>query len=190
MVRKCLKCGAVNEAAAGSPTEACPNCSVIYAKAEAAAAAAKSPPLRPVSTAKPIPKELRLPLWPTVACVVCLIVGFFVGREQMRYQVANAMTGALAHAFDGLASKPLPAAPRPSAPNAESPPTEPAVAQAPAVPAEIPPAPPKEPTIALKPSITAKLVKKGFRDQDEPPRDSRRLFGLSHAAFANATCWR
>jgi hypothetical protein len=24
----------------------------------------------------------------------------------------------------------------------------------------------------------------------EPPRDSRRLFGLSHAAFANATCWR
>ena len=102
MVRKCLKCGTVNDNATGSPTEACPNCSVIYAKAEAAAVAGKAPPQRPLPTAKPAPRELRLPLWPTVACVTCLIVGFFVGREQMRYQVASAMTGALAHAFDDL----------------------------------------------------------------------------------------
>jgi len=167
VVRKCLKCGTVNDNATGSPTEACPNCSVIYAKAEAAAVAGKAPPQRPLPTAKPAPRELRLPLWPTVACVTCLIVGFFVGREQMRYQVASAMTGALAHAFDGLASKPrVDTAPSVVSAPATPPPSELVVAPSPPAIAEQAPIAPKEPAVSPKQSITAKLVKKGFRDQD------------------------
>lgn len=42
---KCLKCGHVNPHAAGSETEACPECGAIYSRVKAAAAAGK--PVRP-----------------------------------------------------------------------------------------------------------------------------------------------
>jgi len=39
MEKTCLKCGLVNEEAAGAPAEACPKCGAIYAKVEQASAA-------------------------------------------------------------------------------------------------------------------------------------------------------
>jgi len=146
VVRKCLKCGFSNDAASGAPDEPCPRCGVIYAKAEAAARAPARPaPTPPVAPPKAAPREVRLPLWPTVACGVCLVVGFLAGREQMRYQLVSAFTGAMTHAFDGVApaNKPIAAAP-----------------------AVAPPAPAKAPPPTKPSGITAKLLTKGFRDQE------------------------
>lgn len=148
MTRTCPKCGFANAEATGSATEACPKCGVIYAKAEAAAKPATAPVPPPPAAAAPTRHEMRLPLWPTIACVICLVVGFFIGREQMRYQIASAVTGAFAHAFDGLNKAPSTPVAAPATPKAEAPKPE------------TPAAPPKpEP-------ISAKLVKKGFREQD------------------------
>jgi len=43
MIETCLKCGHVNNAAAGHDTEACPKCGAIYSKVEMAMAAARRP---------------------------------------------------------------------------------------------------------------------------------------------------
>ncbi len=147
MDRKCPKCGFDNEMATGTATEACPKCGVIYAKAEALAGATRSSAAQPVVRT---PREVRLPLWPTVACGSCLVVGFFIGREQMRYQIASAVSGAFAHAFDGIGKK---------AEGADQATPGKPVVQTPS-PQPTPAAPPKPPT------VSAKLVKKGFRDQD------------------------
>jgi hypothetical protein len=74
-------------------------------------------------------------------------VGFLAGREQMRYQIATVMTGALAHAFDGFGAKTA------STPTA-------------AAPATAAPPPPKATTPPKPAPITAKLVRKGFREKD------------------------
>lgn len=145
MVRMCPKCGFENDAAIGSPTEACPKCGVIYAKARVSTASQAKPS---AAAANGLRREMRLPLWPTVACAICLVVGFLAGREQMRYQVANAFAGALTHAFDGVSH--LPGA-TPSA--RESPVRQPQ---------HTPDANP----VAEAPAISAKLLKKGFREQD------------------------
>ena len=154
MKRICPKCGFQNEVATGLETEACPQCGVIYSKLEKAPDMARRPPdaARVATHARPThpPREMRLPLWSTVACVICLVFGFLAGREQMRYQIASAVTGAFAHVFDGVA-KPAP------------PPTPVAVAR----PIAAATSAPEKPADVAKPAvIVPKLVKKGFREKD------------------------
>jgi predicted nucleic acid-binding Zn-ribbon protein len=154
MIRPCTKCGFENTAATGSSMEGCPKCGAIYSKAVRGTAA---PPLVASNTVsanvgKP---QITLPLVPTILCAVCLVVGFFAGREQMRYQVASAMTNALAHTFDGMGK------------TAAVAPTTVTSAPVVAPPKEGTAAPPEPVADAGKGSvIAAVLLKKGFRDQN------------------------
>ncbi len=72
----------------------------------------QSPPPTP-SQAKPVPvmapakRFVEPKTWVPVLVGVCsLVVGFFAGREQMKYQIRSTMQQAFQSAFPGLAPKP------------------------------------------------------------------------------------
>ena len=62
MLRKCLKCNHVKEAATGDALEACPECGAIYSRVEAAVLARRAPAAQPTppSASAPAPRPLAL----------------------------------------------------------------------------------------------------------------------------------
>jgi len=150
--RQCPKCSFEKVDADFSPTEACPKCGVIYAKVATATApkprAAPIPP--PVTSVTPKRREVRIPLGYLLVCVTSLLLGYFVGREHMRYQLVTAMSTAVADSLGNAAKTMVPASPssgQSGVPVSERP----------------PPTATKETELA---PIEASLVAKGFRDKD------------------------
>jgi hypothetical protein len=134
MKKVCLKCGTENTAATGEHAEACPSCGAIYSKVERAGISSAQPQVKPQRSI-----VLRIPIGYAVACALSLAIGYFVGREHMRYQVASN----LRDAFSGISALGTPE----SHHSAE-------------------PAPPPEQAKAQKDvTIEASLVSKSFRDQ-------------------------
>jgi len=142
MERTCRKCGAVNSSADGSESEACPKCGVIYSKAEKVfELRAKLENQKNTSTTPPrrvspsFPSSVRenaagsvkstnLVKYAAVG-LFGVVIGFFAGREYMRYQIAMAFADAAkgAMAAIGGGASPITAqktleAPKPEAPKA------------------------------------------------------------------------
>lgn len=162
----CVKCGYARNAGDTAPEEECPRCGVIYAKVKAQKT--ESPPSSPQETEKtdhvkvdPTPPRIRHePLdasqkkYLIIMLVMGLAIGYFAGREHLKYQMRTAMTDA-ALEFKKTMGEVFSGGLLPKEPEKK-------------IPAK---APEKIVKPEAPPPITAVLVKKGFFDgeygQDE-----------------------
>lgn len=156
MATICPKCGYERHPDDQAPETECPHCGVIYAKAKPRG---QQPPPQPTtsrfrpsrieeeSTEAPTLDEVRslVTRWISVkgnkillgAVAVSFVVGFFAGREHLKYQISSSIADAAAKFSRALGGK-----------------------------GDSQPAPPPKPKrVSTEPSpVTAKLLSKGFRE--------------------------
>lgn len=163
---ECVKCGYTRKAGDTAPAGECPRCGVIYAKVKTQRV--ESPPPSPPETEKaehakvdPIPPRIRPePLdasqkkYLIIMLVMGLAIGYFAGREHLKYQMRTAMTDA-ALEFKKTMGAVFGGGQLPKEPEKKTPAKAPEKVVKPEAP----------------PPITAVLIKKGFFDgeygQDE-----------------------
>jgi hypothetical protein len=150
-MKKCIACGTERYLNDGNDPDSCPGCSRIYAKVEAAASESSAPAMvRSRTQAKPpegfwsgLGETKRTLIWMLAA----FVVGYFAGREHIKYQFLQAFSG-VAKGISESFSTPL------DRPRTESP----AVTRAASpVPANEKLSPPPRPQ-----PITATMTEKGF----------------------------
>jgi hypothetical protein len=104
-MKKCLACNTERDLSDGNDPESCPGCGRIYAKVEAVASVprARTQDKQPEGFWSDLGEAKR-----TLICVIlALVVGFFAGREHLRYQfissfrdvaegISSAMSGGIA----------------------------------------------------------------------------------------------
>lgn len=125
-MKKCLACNTERDLNDGNDPETCPGCGRIYAKVEASTLD-QLPPLTRTQKRVSQPKE---GFWSglgeakrTLACIVAaFIVGYFAGREHIKYQFLQAFSGVakgISESFSTPLDRPrteAPAVTRPASP--------------------------------------------------------------------------
>jgi hypothetical protein len=93
---QCPKCSYERKASDGGPAGECPSCGVIYEKYRSASVA---PPPRPTTSFAVHPdgsseiRKTQIPSW-LIPAVLGLIVGYFAGREHLKYELRQTFQAA------------------------------------------------------------------------------------------------
>lgn len=114
-MKRCLKCGHENQATVSDPLAECPKCGAIYSRVEASLKA-KTSESEPLPTPRTAPRMNKLNIRLIAAAIVIFAIGYFAGREHIKYELKSAFQNAAAGisaAFKPSQESPAIAKPKP-----------------------------------------------------------------------------